>query len=144
MPAVDAVRRRWARATALLLVPFILAFPVAYYPVLDYEYFVLDLIRFHFTKEKYFEVIDKLSPAERASRIVVFDWGYEGMVPSTTHEFWLVYDESGEIALPEEERSRAWKDKAGSEKRYFSDDQCVTKGHRLSGHYYSVEVSCVY
>jgi hypothetical protein len=142
--AIDLVRRRWTRAAALLLVPFILALPVLHYPIMQYEYFVLDLMRFYFIKEKYAEVIDKLSPAERASRIVSFTWGAVGMVPSTTHEFELVYDESGEIALPERERSQAWKDKATRENSYFGDADCVTEGHRLSGHYYSVEVVCTY
>ena len=142
--SVDLFRGRWSRAAALLLVPFILASPIVYYPIIEYEYFVLDLIRFNFTKEKYAEMIDKLSPAEGASRIMSFKWGAEGMVPSTTHEFWLVYDESGEIALPQEQRSQGWKDKAGSENPYFRDDQCVTTGSRLSGHYYSAEVSCLY
>lgn len=142
--AVDLVKRRWARAAALVLVPLMLALPVVYDPILEYEFSILDLTRFNLTKEKYTQVIDKLSPAERASRIVIFDWGQMGMVPSTTHEFWLVYDESGEIALPEEQRSQAWKDKATREGSYFSDDRCVAKGYRLSGHYYFAELVCLF
>jgi hypothetical protein len=141
---VDFVKRRPMRAAVLLLAPFLLAFPVLYSPFLEYEYYVLDLLRFQLSKEKYSEVIDKLSSDERASRIVAFRWGAQGMVPSSTDEFWLVYDESGEIARPQEERSVAWKDKAAKQVSYFSDGQCITKGYRLSGHYYSAEVTCLY
>jgi hypothetical protein len=134
----------YKRAAALLLAPLIVAAPFLF-PILRYEEFVFDLIRFHFTKGTYAEVVDKLSPAERASRILFFDWGKEGLAGiSGSSEYWLVYDESGEIALMVEERSQAWKDRANKEKGYFSDEKCLAEARRLGGHYYSAAMRCPY
>jgi hypothetical protein len=134
------------RAAALLLAPLIVIapfmFPLLAYeeiPILRYETFVFDLVRFHFTKTRYADVVDKLSPADRASRILFFDWGDEG---SGSSKYWLVYDQSGEIALPDEERSQAWKDRAKQEKRYFSNERCRFEAHHLSGHFYSAANHC--
>jgi hypothetical protein len=89
-------------------------------------------------------VIDKLPPAERASRVVIFVWGRAGLAVTATSEYWLVYDESGEIALPDEERSQAWKDRANKEEHYFTDERCVVETHHLSGHFYSIANHCPY
>ena len=140
---VALLRGRFKCAAALLLAPFMIAAPFLF-PILRYEEFFFDLIRFHFTKGAYVEIVDKLSPAERASRILFFDWGHAGYVGSSGSDYWLVYDESGEIALPEEERSQSWKDRANKEKRYFSDEKCLAEAHRLGGHYYSAAMRCPY
>lgn len=140
---VALLRGRFKRAAALLLAPFIIAAPFLF-PILRYEDFAFDLIRFNFTKATYAEIVDKLSPAERASRILFFDWGEEGFVSSTGSYYWLVYDESGEITLPVEERSQSWKQRANKEKGYFSDEKCFAKARRLSGHYYSAATRCPY
>jgi hypothetical protein len=141
---VALLRGRFKRAAALLLAPFIIAAPLFLFAILRYEDMAFDLIRFHFTKGTYAEVVDALSPAERASRILFFDWGEEGFAASAGSYYWLVYDESGEIALPVEERSQSWKQRADKEKRYFSDEKCVAKARRLSGHYYSAAMHCPY
>jgi len=140
---IALLRGRSKRAATLLLAPFIIATPFLF-PVLRYEEFAFDLIRFHFTQGTYAEVVDGLSPAERASRILFFDWGNEGFVASAGSQYWLVYDESGEIALPVEERSQSWKERANKEKRYFSDEKCLAEAHRLSGDYYSAAMRCPY
>jgi hypothetical protein len=140
---VALFRAKFKRAAALLLAPFIIAAPLLF-PILRYEEVAFDLIRFHLTKARYAEVIDKLSPAERASRILFFDWGKEGVAVSASTEYSLVYDESGEIALPIEERSQSWKDRASREKRYFSDENCLAQAYRLSGNYYSALMNCPY
>jgi hypothetical protein len=135
---------RFKRAAALLLAPLIIAAPFLV-PILRYENFAFDLIRFHFTKAAYAEIVDRLSPAERTSRVLFFGWGSVGFAGiSGSSEYWLVYDESGEIALPVEERSQSWKDRANKEKGYFSDEKCLAEAHHLSGHYYSTATHCPY
>jgi hypothetical protein len=136
------VRGRFKRAAALLLAPFILFSPFIF-PIGPLEYVTLDLMRFYLNRGKYAEVIDKLPPAERASKVVFFYWGVIGFLSATT-DYWLVYDESGEVALPDEERSQAWKDRVYSERHYLTDDHCVTSAYRLSGHYYSMAMACSY
>jgi hypothetical protein len=135
------VRGRFKRAAALLLAPFILFSPFIF-PIGPLEYMTLDSMRFYLNKGKYAEVIDKLPPVERASKVVFFYWGVTGFLSATT-DYWLVYDESGEIALPDEERSQAWKDRVYPE-QHLVDDHCVTSAYRLSGHYYSFAMSCSY
>jgi hypothetical protein len=143
MAALSLVRGRLMRAAALLIAPVIVALPY-FSSMRECEEIGLDLMRFHFTREKYTEAIEKLSPAERASRVVIFPWGAEGLVVGGTNEYWLVYDESGEIALPENERSQAWKERAKKEKGYFSDEKCLAEARRLSGHFYSAAMRCPY
>src|SRR5262249_896894 len=103
---VALVKGKIKRAAALLLAPFIIASPFIF-TILPYEDIGFDLVRFHLTRSRYTEVIDALSPSERASRILFFDWGKEGLAVTATTEYWLVYDESGEISLPVEKRSQS-------------------------------------
>ena len=136
------VRGRFKRAAALLLAPFILFSPFIF-PIGPLEYVTLDLVRFYLSRGKYAEVVDKLPPTERASKVVFFYWGVTGFLSATT-DYWLVYDESGEIALPDEERSQAWKNRVYPEHHFLIDDHCVTSAYRLSGHYYSMKMGCSY
>jgi hypothetical protein len=139
---VALAKGRFKRASSLLFAPLIIASPFLF-PILSYQEFAFDWLRFLVTKEKYTQVIDHMSPAERASRIVSFGWGETGFAGIATTHYSLVYDESGEIAVPEQERSQAWKDKAEKERLYSSDEQCLPAVvHRLSGHYYSVVMYC--
>jgi hypothetical protein len=75
---VALLKGRFKCAAALLLAPCMILAPFLF-PILRYEEFALDFIRFQLTKGTYAEVVDKLSPAERASRILFFDWGSEGL-----------------------------------------------------------------
>src|SRR5262249_9988405 len=84
----------------------------------------------------YDAVIQELPPAERTLKVVFFKWGSTGFLDAASY-FWLVYDESGEIALPDEERSQAWKDRGYPEHRLV-DEHCLTSTQRLSSHYYSM------
>jgi hypothetical protein len=129
------------RAAAVLLVPVILISPLIL-PILPAEYAGLDLIRFSCNKGTYDAVIAKLAPAERVSKVVSFDWGVTGFLLAPTN-YSLVYDESGEIALPDEERSRDWRDRVYTQERW-DEDHCVTSARHLIGHYYSVTISCSY
>jgi hypothetical protein len=141
---VALIKNKFKRAASLLLASFIVASPFLF-PVAPYEEFAFDWLRFLSTKEKYVQVIDRMSPAERASRIVSFDWGEEELalaaIAISHHR--IVYDESGEIALPEQERSQAWKARAERDRFYFSrDEKCLVVIRRLDGHYYSVAKRC--
>jgi hypothetical protein len=136
---VDAVRGRFKRAAALLLAPFIVASPFIF-PILSSEYRAIELVRLYFNKGYYDAVIAKLPPAERASKVVFFKWGSTGFLDAASY-FWLVYDESGEIALPDEERSQVWKDRVYPEHR-FLDGHCLTSTRHLSGYYYSMVEHC--
>jgi hypothetical protein len=138
---VALIKGKLKRAASLLLAPFIIASPFLL-PILPYENFAFDWLRFVFTKERYAQVIDHMPPAERASRIVFFDWGEAGFVGTSNNEYWLVYDESGEIALPPQKRSRDWQERTNKKYLSFSDEKCLAKVYRLSGHYYSASVIC--
>jgi len=140
MGMVALFRQKFRRAAALLLAPVIVASPFLF-PIIRLEYEALDLIRFYLNKSQYDAVIEKLSPTERASKVVFFKWGVTGILDAASY-YWLVYDESGEIALPDEARSQGWKDRVYPEHRLV-DEHCLTSAHRLSGHYYTVAMHCV-
>jgi hypothetical protein len=139
MGIVAILRDRFKRAAALVLTPLIVALPFLF-PIMDIQYEARDLIRFYLNKSQYDAVIDKLSPTERASKVVFFKWGVTGFLDAASY-YWLVYDESGEIALPDEQRSQAWKDRVYPENRLVVRD-CMTSTHHLSGHYYSMVMDC--
>lgn len=138
---VALVKGRFKRAAPLLLASFIFVspflFPVA---VAVPQARAFDLVRFYVNRSQYAEIIDKLPPDERASKVMFFKWG-----STRTSEYWLVYDESGEVALADAERTQAWKDRVYPEHGgEFTDKECETGAYRLSGHYYSMVVNCTY
>jgi hypothetical protein len=131
--------RKFKRAAALLIAPFIIAAPFLF-PLDLPEYRPFDLLRFYFTRGQYDAVIDKLPPAERPTKVVFFDWNVTGFLDQVSY-YWLVYDESGEIALPDEERSQAWKDNVYPA-HHLVDPHCLTSTQHMSGHYYIVVMHC--
>jgi hypothetical protein len=139
MGIVALVRGRFKRAAALLLAPFIVVSPFIF-PIAPFEYRALELLRLYLNKGYYDAVIEKTLPAERATKVVFFNWGATGFLDAASY-YSLVYDESGEIALPDEERSQAWKDRVYREHR-FDSEHCLTSTHHLSGHYYSMVEHC--
>ena len=138
---VDLVRGRFKRAAALLLAPFVVALPFIF-PIWSLQYRTFELVRLYMNKGYYDAVIEKLPPAERASKVVFFDWGATGLMLATT-DYSLVYDESGEIALPDEKRSQAWKDRVYPQE-HWDAYHCVTSARHVIGHYYSVAIRCSY
>ena len=134
-------RRRYKRAAALLLAPFIVASPFIF-PIVPFEYHGLELLRLYLNKGYYDAVIEKLPAAERASKVVFFDWGATGTVFAATDHS-LVYDESGEIALPGEDRSQAWNDRVYAQE-HWDVYHCVASARHLTGHYYSAIIDCSY
>src|SRR5262245_8235594 len=93
----------------------------------------LDLLQFYYRRGEYEAAIDKMSPSERASTVVFFDWGAEGGATASLIIYWLVYDESGEIALSDAERTQAWKDRVYPELGEVDGAKCRTAVYRLSG-----------
>jgi hypothetical protein len=132
---------RFKRAAALLLAPLIVASPFIF-PIVPFEYHGLELLRLYLNKGYYDAVIEKLPAAERASKVVFFDWGATGFMLAAT-DYALVYDESGESALPDEARSQAWNDRVYPQE-HWDVNHCVTSAHHLIGHYYSVAIRCAY
>jgi hypothetical protein len=131
---------RFKRAVALLLAPSILSLPLIF-PVAPLEYRALDLLRFYLTKGYYDGVVEALSPMQRVSSVLFFKWGMTDLLEAPSY-YWLVYDQSGEIALPDQERSREWKRRIPPEPRRLGDEHCPTSSYHLSGHYYSVVMHC--
>lgn len=132
--------RKLKRAAALLLAPFLVAVPFLF-PIEPPKYRPFDFVRFYFTRGQYDDVIDELPPAERSNRVLFFDWDVTGFLDAASY-YWLVYDESGQIALPDEERSQPWKDKVYPEHRLV-DEHCLTSTQHMSGHYYILVMHCV-
>lgn len=133
------VRRKFMRAAALLLAPFIIATPFLL-PIQPPEYRAFDLARFYLNKGQYDAVIAKVPPADRATKVIFFNWAVTGILDAASY-YWLVYDESGEIALPDEERSQAWKAKVYPKHRLV-DPHCLTSVQHMSGHYYVFVMHC--
>jgi hypothetical protein len=131
---------RFKRAAALLLAPSILVLPLKF-PIAPLEYRALDLLRFYLTKGHYDGVVEALSPAQRVSSVLFFPWGMTDPFEAPSY-YWLVYDQSGEIALPDQRRSREWKRRIPPEPRRLGDEDCPTSSYHLSGHYYSVVMHC--
>jgi hypothetical protein len=140
MGVAALVSGRFKRAAALLIAPSILSLSLIF-SVAPLEYRALDLLRFYFTKGYYDAVLQTLSPAQRGSTILFFEWGATDLLEAPSY-YWLVYDRSGEIALPDRERSREWKRRMPPEPRRFGDERCPTSSYHLSGHYYSVAMHC--
>lgn len=138
---VDVVGGNFKRAAALLLAPFIVASPFIF-PIRPLEYRALELVRLYVNKGYYDAVIAKTPLTERASKVVFFDWGATGFMLAAT-DYSLVYDESGEIALPDEERSQEWKDRVYP-REHWDAYRCVTCARHIIGHYYSVAINCSY
>jgi len=138
---VDVVRGRFKRAAALLLAPFIVASPLIF-PIWAFQFRAVELVRLYLNKGYYDAVIEKLPPAERASKVVFFGWGATGFMLAAT-DYSLVYDESGEIVLPDVERSQEWKDRVYP-REHWDAYRCVTSARHVVGHYYSVAISCSY
>ena len=138
---VALFRARVKRALAYVLGPMVVVLLV----VLHLQWILrvpLDLLQFYYHRGEYEAVLDKMPPSERASTVVFFDWGDEGGALAGLTFYWLVYDESGEIALSHAERTQAWKDRVYPVRGEVDGAQCRTAVYRLSGHYYAVTAAC--
>ena len=136
------VTRKFRLALALVPAAVILSSPVwSGGRIGEASFKVVDQIRFHFVRAQYAAMIDHMSPQDRASTVVFFDWGESGFL-STSLYYWVVYDESGEIAHPDAERSRAWIERVRSRNSVINIAGCTTQAFKLAGHYYSATILC--
>jgi len=141
MGLVAFFRQRFKRAAALLVAPLIFI-PIYLLNLGSMPLFAVDLIRFYYHLEEYTAAIDALPAAERASRLIIFEWGSKGWAFAGTY-YAIVYDESDEIELPELARSDNWVERARREKNSFiGDKDCKTSAYRLRGHFYKAVTSC--
>jgi energy-coupling factor transporter transmembrane protein EcfT len=138
---VALFRARVKRALAFVLGPVV----VVLLFVLHLQWLLrvpLDLLQFYYHRSEYEAVIDEMTPSQRASKVLFFGWGDEGGPTTGPIFYWLVYDESGEIALSDAERTQAWKDRVYPERGEVDGAKCRTAVYRLSGHYYAVTATC--
>lgn len=144
LAAVFLIKRRLKLASAVALAVFILASPFFDRWFGEAAELAIDQMRFRFLRKQYETAIAKIPAGERASTVVFFEWGSMGFAVTGTAHYWLVYDESGEIALPDAERTEAWKGKVYPKHGELIDKDCMTRAYRLSGHYYSMMTGCTY
>jgi hypothetical protein len=137
----NIVLRRWRRVASVLAAP-----------VMAYIIFAgagaagisPDWIRFEIGKGYYTDQVAKL-PETGEPRFKIFDWGQTGGVAVTNIIYTLIYDESDEIGLAPEARSKEWLQRAG--KMCPGTMMCsITNPHgemsiivkRIEGHFYLV------
>lgn len=121
---------RWCLATLPLPLTTLLAFLNLGF-VWSAGQFAGDYLHFIVKYPRYISEISALPAGE--PRLVVDDWG--GVLPMVSHG--LVYDESDEIIKPIEERSEAWKKRAGR-----TIAECVYGYTPIGGHFYLVSLDC--
>jgi predicted membrane channel-forming protein YqfA (hemolysin III family) len=102
--------------------------------------FRLDSWRLAYAKNHYLEQVRQ---SGATPRFVAFPWGATGGVMSGALFYWLVYDESGEIARPVD-RSPAWRERAAAELPFFANPRdCREREVRhLDGHFHVLIVAC--
>jgi hypothetical protein len=138
------VLRRFKLALAVAFAAVILFSPIWSNARVGQAFFkIADRIRYQVARDRYAAIVANMSPQERASTVVFFDWGGSGFLSTSLH-YWVAYDESGEIARPDAERSQAWIERVRAQDGPIdiNSDGCVTEAFRLSSHYYSVHTLC--
>ena len=105
----NAVLRRWRRVSSVLVAPIAAC---ALFVVAGAAGVNSERIRLEIGKRHYLDQIAKLAPTDEP-RLKLFDWGGNGGAGVTSYIYTLVYDESDEVSLPAQERSSAWRDRAG-------------------------------
>jgi hypothetical protein len=128
---VSASNRAWRPAISMLVLP--LASLAAILNSSAFWSFAIDTgerIHFQLMRASYLSQVAKL-PANGEPRFAIWNWG--GFVIGHA----VVYDESGEIVLPMEKQSPAWKKKiAGTEL------SCGVWGTPVGDHFYIVRTGC--
>ena len=101
--------RRWRRVVSVAVAPLAahLLFTAAAAAGVNSQ-----RIRFELGRATCLDQIAKLEPSGEP-RLVLFDWGQTGGLGTTSWIETLVYDEADEISLPPQQRSTAWRERAG-------------------------------
>jgi hypothetical protein len=85
--------------------------------------------------------VAELTKHQQSPRTVALPWGAGGGFAIGIF-YTLVDDESGEIALPPGQRSRAWEEKVLPQDRMIVTGECPSWARRLQGNFYSVMTLC--
>ena len=101
----------------------------------------LDSWRLVYSKTHYLEQVRQ---SGATPRFVVFPWGATGGVMSGALFYWLIYDESGDIARPVADRSPAWRERAAAELPFFANPRDCREHEvrHLDGHFHVLIVAC--
>jgi hypothetical protein len=103
--------------------------------------FRMDSWRLAYWRSHYLEQVQQ---SGASPRFVVFSWGATGGVLSGVLFYWLVYDESGDIARPDAARPQAWRQRAAAELPFFANPgDCREREVRhVDGHFHVLIVAC--
>jgi hypothetical protein len=130
LAVTEMIRRRWRGALSLSIMPLAaLAMFSNFKTVLDFAADAGVYIHFRATRAALLADVAKL-PTDKGPRLAIFDWG--GFSGS---ERAFVYDESDEIALSQEARSAAWKERTAK-----TELGCELVP--VGDHFYIVDVYC--
>jgi hypothetical protein len=120
------LKRRFRSATSYTLAVAI----VALFPLWNQALRLgIDYARLVVNERRYLYEIEKV-PVDTGPRLLQVPWGITADDALIT----LVYDESGEVALPAGNRSESWKRRAPAS---IGDPSC-TVGRHLRGHFYII------
>jgi len=102
--------RRWRRVISVLMAPVAAC---ALFVAAGAAGVNAERIRLEIGRRYYLDQIAQLAHDE--PRLKPFDWGESGGAGVTSWIHTLVYDESDEILLPAQQRTAAWRDRAGKQ-----------------------------
>lgn len=138
--SLNLPRRRWKRVLSLLAAPFVV---FALFWTLGSAGIDARHARFELNKPYYLEQIATLP--ENTPRFKVFEWGEVGGPAVQNGFFFIVYDESDEIALPAEQRSSDWRARSKpschlpcATPKQSSEGPTVIEVTRMAEHFYLV------
>jgi len=145
LPAVAIaayVKRRRKRAASALggLMVFVGSF---YLSPLDPMAFGTGYWRLALNRDAFMGEVERARADE--PHVLGFFWGATGGAFSRTLVYWLVYDESGEIARPPDARSAAWKERAARTIPFFANPtgcRGEKQVRHLDGHFHVLVLWC--
>lgn len=124
------VQRHYKSAVSLILVPLLLYFPMRHIGDVAYN------IRLTLNEKQYLEEIKLIKPDEKGFRFKEFIWSdHHGEGTS------LIYDESDEIASPNDLRSQSWWKMVG-ENLHVRFNDCSNGAKEIKLHFYVVTIDC--
>ena len=134
---LNLVKLRWRRVLSVLVGPSV-AFAIFVFA--DHQGLDADRIRFELTKSSYVKQTAQRSREGGEPLLAKFDWGEIGGAGAANLFYTLVFDESDELALPEEQRSEQWKQRVNAK---MPSLMRKVEGHhvdvrRMEGHFYLV------
>ena len=92
-----------------------------------------DYAHFQLNRSSYDKQVDAI-PTINGPRFVRFEWPGFMLNPNE-----VLFDESDEVVLPEDQRSEAWKERVGIRSEYYA---CRFGVQPVAKHYYVISFSC--